>query len=376
MIKNDNYNFEELKEENRTLKKRLEVFEKEKQKSSRLKFWLAKKTVILFTGVKLKSSILNALNELETTKNISKDTIADLTASIFWRLTRIGIVTLFIALAPTILFFQQNRLIKNQNSLFENQNKRVEQQTYLAEASRRSNQMFIMGEVLSDLNSELENKKNTTRIISNPLVGRILSLSEAMKPYKYLVNDSLIEKPLSPERGQLLISLIESGIDSAFFENRIIRKINSSYADIQYASLERKSLSYLNLNQASLKNIILRFSDLSNAKLKNANLQSANLVSSDLSGSDLSNANLKEAALIGVNLKGAILNHTKFSGNNNITYADSLDYAQVHRKDWLEYIRDSLKIKGAEKLYNKYEIERIYSELSGEYVFMVKRRNN
>ena len=79
-------------------------------------------------------------------------------------------------------------LTLNQNKLFESQNKKMDQQTQLVEASRRSTQMFIMGEVFSDLNKELNDPLNVKDTLSNTLVGRIISLSRSMKPYKYLQN--------------------------------------------------------------------------------------------------------------------------------------------------------------------------------------------
>lgn len=48
----------------------------------------------------------------------------------------------------------------------------IQEQTYLAEASRRFAQRFIMGNILCDINTELETKKN--KKLSNTLVGRIV----------------------------------------------------------------------------------------------------------------------------------------------------------------------------------------------------------
>ena len=141
----------------------------------------------------------------------------------------------------------QTDLFKSQNELLETQNSTISKQTYLAEASRRSSQMFIMGEVLSAINLELIDPNNKKDTLTNTLVGRAVSLSRAMKPYKYLQDDKMTEKALSPERGQFLISLIESRIDSAFFENRIIRNSDFSSANLQGAFINNANLGKINL---------------------------------------------------------------------------------------------------------------------------------
>ena len=154
--------------------------------------------------------IINFVNRNKYWKNENDIRREAVTKAIFWKLlfspTTIAIGAGGLVSIITIFF------IWKQNKLIEKQNYRVEQQTHLIEASRRSSQMFVMSDVLSDLNKELENPKNIDRKISKTLTGRIISLSSAMKPYKYLENDTLIKRALSPERGQLLITLLESNI--------------------------------------------------------------------------------------------------------------------------------------------------------------------
>lgn len=319
-----------------------------------------------------------------------------------------GLVTTILILNQNKLFENQNRLFQKQNlsferqnKLVENQNKRIEQQTNLLEADRRSAQVFIMGEVLSDLNKELEDPKNTQRTLSNTLVGRIISLSRAMKPYRYLENDTLIKKPLSPERGQLLISLVESKIDSTFFVDRILANADFSYADLKGANLNKANLSSIDLSDAvlsdaDLRDVNLTLADLSYGNFRYADLKGANFYKANLSGINLSNADLRNADLRIADLRNADLGYANliFSGlryvnlrdanlfladlnssdlsdadlsNANLNYTNlrgldltnikSLDSVTIGRYDWLTYIKDSLKLKGSEDIYQEYRID-------------------
>lgn len=303
-------------------------------------------------------------------------------------------------------------LTLNQNKLFESQNKKMDQQTQLVEASRRSSQMFIMGEVFSDLNKELNDSLNVNGTLSNTLVGRIISLSRSMKPYKYLqsynngYSDSLeFTKLISPERGQLLITLLRSNMDSVFFQNNILGFYNSdfSYAELNNANLiksnlvnvnlEYANLSVANLYQANLKTANLRGANLNDANLRAANLRDANLNNADLKRVNLIDANLRKAYLIDVylndadlsfsNLRNAKLNNANLSGailrtvnlraanlkganlrgadltGANLTNVISLDSVKVDRYDWLTFISDSLKLGGSEKIFNEYMVDSI-----------------
>lgn len=394
---------QQLQQENETLKERLAHIDEKKKKSLKFKLFLTKKVATFFIGNNLKQSIKNAITEFNEDKKLSKDTIADVTANVIWRFTRIGIVGVVIALLPTVLLIQQNWIITKQNKLFEKQNTKIDIQTQLEEASRRSSQMFIMGEVLGDLNKELNDSNNKKRVLSKTLVGRIIGLSRAMKPYKYLRTDSLsyegvhiykdslkLKDLVSPERGQLLITLCKSNIDSVFFEENIsgsketdfsyaeLNVVDFSGADLRGAYLIRSDLtnsdlSYANLNEAFLNEANLQDSELTHtfligAMLRNTNfksaymseakLQEAVLINSDLSSANLYKANLTEANLRGANLRKSDLRFVVLD-KADLSNIKSLDSARVHRYDWLNYIKDTLQLKGAEKIFKNYRIDSI-----------------
>ncbi|WP_397446360.1 pentapeptide repeat-containing protein [Polaribacter sp. R77954] len=343
---------QELEKENLKLKERLAKFEKPKK--SNLKKWkfFMNFTTTFIAGKNLKTSIYNSIQEFNEQKRISLQTTSDLIASIVKRLTRIGVVAILFALLPTTLMIYQNHLLKSQN-------RKIQEQTYLAEASRRSAQMFIMGDVLSDINTELETKKNGR--LSNTLVGRIVGLSRAMKPYRYLLNDKLIDKPISPERGQLLITLCKSDLNATIFSN-IRQESNFTKAELKGANLDKVALSYINLTDA----------DLSNASLVNLNARNVLFENANLKEADLGYANLSGAVLTKANLTGAILLKTKF---NKADFSNIiLDNAIVDRPDWLTYIKEELKLKGAEELLEKYKVDSAYSKVFDAKVLTVLER--
>ncbi|MHB0755869.1 pentapeptide repeat-containing protein [Polaribacter sp. M15] len=343
---------QELEKENLILKERLAKLESPKPLNKKKWKFFMNFTATFIAGKNLKTSIYNSIQEFNQQKRISLQTTSDLIASIIKRLTRIGVVAILFALLPTTLMWYQNHLLKKQN-------RKIQEQTYLAEASRRSAQMFIMGDVLSDINTELETKKNGK--LSKTLIGRIVGLSRAMKPYRYLLNDKLIEKPISPERGQLLITLCKSDLNATIFSS--IR---------QESNFTKSELKGVNLDRVRLRDINLKDADLSNASLVNLDARRAIFENANLKNADLGYADLSNAVLTNANLSGAILLKTKCNKANFTGVI--LDNAIVDRPDWLNYIKKELKLKGSEELLENYEVDSVYSRVFDAKVLTVLRR--
>lgn len=344
---------QELERENLKLKERLAKLENTKKFNKKKWKFFASFTATFIAGKNLKASIYNSIQEFNEQKRISLQTTSELIASIVKRLTRIGVVAIIFALLPTTLMIYQNHLLKKQNS-------KIQEQTYLAEASRRSAQMFIMGDILSDINSEL--KVNASKKLSNTLVGRIVGLSRAMKPYRYLVNDKLIDESISPERGQLLITLCKSDISSSFLEDRILQESDFTKSELKGANLYNVVLRGINLKNADLSNADLVKVDARRARFENANLKNA----------DLGYANLSYSVLEKANLSGAILLKTKFD-KADVTNT-ILDNAIVDRKDWFSYIKDELKLKGAAALAKNYKVDSVYSKVFNTRVLTILKK--
>lgn len=375
------------------------------------KSWGIKVGSHLFFGPGLLNSSKQLAQELEEQK-VKKVTVAEVTAHIIWRLTRIGLVGLLITSVPIILLLQQNNLISKQNQLFAYQNKRINSQTILdslqttlltnqnekfdtqnilfglqnelfrdqnrkvtrqtellesqdlkfgtqnallttqndrlnlqnnlIEAERRGALVILMGNVLENLRAEISEKKQKGKNdingynLSTPLIGRIAATSQGFLPYKFLQGGKLTSKEFSIERGQLLLALLRSGVDSislaniyrdATFTHSYLREFNLSRANLRSVNLSQSDLSYSNLSQsnlsaailikANLSNVILLETNLRLANLTYANLQGikssysdftcAKLISADFGNAFLVNAILTEAKLQGADFAGAIL---------------------------------------------------------------------
>jgi uncharacterized protein YjbI with pentapeptide repeats len=252
----------------------------------------------------------------------------------------LGIIGLVVAIIPTWILWIQTQKITAQNILLEKQNEKIDYQINLEEATRRSSLVFLMGNIMDKIDEELKdtfNTKNNTRRLSPQLIGRIASLSQSLRPYRYLDYDSLIG-PFSPERAQLFLSLLNSELDSVTYAE-IYEKATFIDADLSGANLNDLNLSGANLIGANLTNAEFYFTNLSHADLTGANLNGSTLFDShlkeatlreaDLTGADMNLAYFWESNLDDANLTGANLKNATFIGcsfiNANLTDADLTD---------------------------------------------------
>lgn len=229
----------------------------------------------------------------------------------------IGAFAAAFGLLGTTVLMKQNEKLDLQNEKIEVQNNRIIQQTYLQEADRRSSLIFLFSDVINDMNAELSQENRT---LSNALIGRIVNLSRAFKPYYYLDGDSLTTKLKSPERGQLLLALLESELDTQTYKV-IFQRSDFSYAelegfDLSFKYLDWINLKYAHLDNANFENSSVRLSNLSFASCKNANFQSADLTLSDLIGTNFTNANLIMAILNACNATSIVLDSADIRGSD------------------------------------------------------------
>ena len=301
----------------------------------------------------------------------------------------------------TMLLYNQNKLLTQQNLLLQNQNYRLDQQTYLQEADRRSSLIFLMGNLLDAMDRELKSDVGQpgVRDLSPQIIGRVVALSKSLRPYRYLESDSLVGRELSPERGQLLVSIVNSQIDNSSLR-RIFQFSDFSYADLQGAVLSGEYLSGIDLSNADLKNTTLDETDLSRANLSGADLGDAilaranlrearfrqsNLTNAYLESADLAQANFYEAKMKGANLAGAKLQQTHFTKANlsdaNLFGATilrtgfdqaMLDSAQVGNFDWLSTLpalgQDS--IRGMNYLLSHYKVDSVRANSRVRYLLL------
>ena len=326
--------YSNLEEENKRLKAELDAINtSKKEKKSRRIRW-TRRLSSSFLGQNLKSAITNFFTELEEKRSVSKNTVSDLLSAIFMRVTRIGVYLILTSLLPVLLLLFQVYYLRNQNELIGIQNERLKQQTHLQEADRRSYLTGVLDDMIKEVTAEgYRNNGKISKVSST----RLIALSKILKPYKYLENDLLIDKPLSPERGYLLLSLLESNLDlGVILDNNtresLLSQLNFSYAELNNASVTALDLNsiyldFANLDDSNFTKSTLIKSSFESASLKNVNFYKSDIVKCNFNNSDLSGASFTDSSLNTVSFENAILTSANFS-NCDLTKI-SLKNAQI-----------------------------------------------
>lgn len=289
----------------------------------------------------------------------------------------ISIISIFIAIKTLGLLNDQNGLIKSQNQLIE--------------AQRKSSLVFLFNNIMDAIDFELKTSvqnqisaiKNPEikRVLSKQLTGRIIALSRRLEPYKVYnySNDSVESSLISPERGQLLVNLLESEIDSSsLFE--IFQRGDFSYAQIKNYKKESVFLKGINLSFADLTQTDFTKVSLEDANLSNANLTLANIVGGNLLRTRLTNADLTDATIAGsklffCNMESSILDNTRFVTSSlqgaSIINAnlDSVSFrsSNIDGLKIFQFAKDTLITKEQFKKYLKSRKTRNLEELLNDY---------
>lgn len=321
----------QLEAENQKLKEQLDRQENKKKNRRKLGWNFLKRSSGMILGAQLKKSIEKFLDEIAEQQRVSRETLSDLLSSIIIRLTRVGFLLILTAVLPSILLIfqtyylgKQNTLITGQSEMFKQQNTRLDQQTYLQEAERRGQTLLIMDNMLKEISTDVS--RSSANAIDDATAGRLISLSKMLKPYKYLENDSLIARVTSPERGYLLVSLLETGINlnttaRSRSNGRLIERLDFTYAELRNLSLKGADLIQIDLSNADLRN-----SSFNGIDFEKANLQNTWLHETNLTYASLKEANLEQAVL-----QNAILDYANLQ-NANLTSADLRNVSLVKTK--------------------------------------------
>lgn len=203
----------------------------------------------------------------------------------------------------TLLMGEQTKLIRKDNFLFESDRRAglVSELTSIFEEIERQY------EACAKLGDSKEcNLTRTTR-------GRIIAVSNALKPYRYLNKEgNLIKEPTSPERGQLLNVL--AGVLHKEDKAYLMSKINFSYADMSEIKSEKFDFSRLNLSNAT-------FND---AELISVFFEGSNLFRSLFFGTQIKNCSFS----YGCNLKGAVFSNCDVRmTNSEYSFLDSVEFS-------------------------------------------------
>ena len=345
-----------------------------------------------------------------------------------------ALIAAMAALAGTALLFKQNQLIEAQSVLLTEQNARIAEQTLLlsqdvqlAEASRNAALSVEITQIAAELGLHLDRVQaemvaaglpadNVFNVLfantlSRSLVLRISSVSRATKPYRFLdlnrqsrtqdqemqvallrrrdelpqtyarlaqnfgwqepaSEAALIDRPASPERGQLLTVLLAAGVlnletfnmvgldlSYAHVQGAAIYLLTSqtgqmNYADFSGSSLVQVDLGgasmngfrcqqceiqqssfarveadrvrpplsdaytpiYSRLNGADFQRAVIRDSSFAGAELLAANFDATLMVAPDFTGASLALSTFRGAALLAPVWTGAELKNVDFDG--------------------------------------------------------------
>ena len=320
-----------------------------------------------------------------------------------------ALIAAMAALAGTALLFKQNQLISAQTELLRDQNARIQEQTQLiqtdvqlAEAARNAALAVEITDIAAALGSvvdkvhgpDLSNPINVLdpgKDLDRSLFLRIVSISRALMPYRFLdtglheedASDGLrqalqrrrgdlgegypklqayfgwddrpegtylVDRPASPERGQLLRVMVSSGVrnlelftfagltlDYAVLKSTDLSLVTAQQARLSYADFSGSYLVECDFGSAILENARFRRANISRTRfaalspdevlpplpaatgyaitrLSGADFSRATIRASDFSGAVLTAASFDGALLDGVTFTGADLSTATFEG--------------------------------------------------------------
>lgn len=168
------------------------------------------------------------------------------------------------------------------------------------------------------------------------------------KPYKYLDDNKLTQTKISPERGQLLITIANSKLDTNTIL-KIFEASNFDHSDLNGAKFNNVYLKNLRMNDASMINCSFGNSNLQNISFYNCNLSNSSFYKSNLKLAfmticDLSNASFWElnsihnAAFPGSILDSTTFRFVNFNGVqiNDDDFSSSKFYKCEVTKEWID----------------------------------------
>lgn len=296
-------------------------------------------------------------------------------------------ITAFIAavaaLAGSALLFQQNQLLRTQIGLMQDQNTRIEEQNRfiasqieLGEAQRSTSivpEIIAIGALLSDEIARIDpagTGSGSVTQLKAATRSRIISAAAAARPYRYLrtplmdldenqimssgllrrtdlsaaavvrqqleavlgrsdqftgpLQGVMSDRPLSPERGQLMLLLVNAGL----LDLDALSGIDFSFSEVRQGTLQGVSLQTSMLRYADFQQQYLLMSRLDGAYLEHARFRSATLDTVTIARTRVGNIDLP-ASLSGVDFTLARLTNVTFDGSRG--FGINFDNAVLHK---------------------------------------------
>ena len=253
-----------------------------------------------------------------------------------WQITKFGFFLIIILISSVLITMLELVLSALEKKEISTQ-PITPKETYKEKKYPKDSLLAELYAITEAIHEEIEDDfgNDNIRNLSPQLTHKIQILSKEFKPYRYVVNGALIEKPLSHERGLLLTTLLDAGLDSSTYHS-LFENASFAYADLGGMNLEeaylpqvklgRANLKGTNLAHANLRDVTLYKANLDSVNLTGASLVGANLEKSSFVGTNLTRTNLERVNLKSANLEQTILKNTNFSDANlyhaNLTSVD------------------------------------------------------
>lgn len=301
--------------------------------------------------------------------------------ALFWRIFSGRTVAAAAATGGLVVFSVLGLITAIQaNLLLQRQNEKIDQQSFLIEAQRRATLVTEFTSVLEQIESERTSAR--AQNLDGPLklsaatIGRIAALTRSYRPYRYLAIDgdsdgrlvsmdvatpvtktdtdsrseatwwdslrrapavlfgmsdpsdapTLIRLPMSPERGQLLLTLVNASIDMG---SLLAQFPDFSRSDLRNAVLAGADLSHIRANSSNFLQTDMLGTKFKSALLGNADFEQACLSNVDFEGAMLEGASLRDAKL-----SGAFVPDPRQLSNTDLQGAE-LSGLRVLGQDWL-----------------------------------------
>ncbi|MEM7187168.1 MAG: pentapeptide repeat-containing protein [Bacteroidota bacterium] len=253
----------QLQDENQLLKNQLGQIKQKIADSKARKISRTKKVASLVAGSRLKHSIAKTLDEFNEGK-VSRDTIAELVASIFKRLVRVGFFPLFIATIPIFINIWQNIILTSQNKIITEQNMNFKEQLLDIEVGKYES-------IFLDSKEPRERRKwavlNYLRIQKSRFPDQQISLRSA-----YLSDCSFRDE--------------KSLFTNVSFEGAVVDNLTFSNVNLDQSSFRKVvqldstsiwgfktcTVSNSNFTEASVRNIVIYDCDMTNTSIFAASL--------------------------------------------------------------------------------------------------------
>lgn len=255
----------------------------------------------------------------------------------------------------------------------------LQKQNYLVESARRNTLVIEFSEVMNQLQKEYNSIDTTSGELSDLLLARIKSLSNSYKPYKYLdMNGELVESPISPERGQLLLTLLDADKAKKLL-NSFLYQCNFQFSDFSGRSklsdyafndldLRSSDWSNCNVDRVTFRKTNLTQGDFENAKLHSVDFADAILVHLNLKGSRLHDINFSEARMKGVDLENAEVSSSMLPEISSLTFGNEKNetsnienliciFCYVQDKNWIDQLKaNRRKFNGVDQFIIRHKL--------------------